>query len=411
MSREDPTLNRRHFLKTAGAAGLGSVFASMNLRADEEKAKVKEKKQEEFPQVPRRKLGRTGVEVSSLGLGANRLDSQIILRSCLRWGISFVDTSNSYMGGESEKQIGEFISRAPELRKKLFIVTKASRARSIEDTEARLKTSLQRLNTETIDLYYGVHGLDEPEQLSTELKEWAEDAKKRGVIRYFGFSTHENMAENLMAAAKCGWVDALMTSYNFRLMQDEKMQQAVEACHKAGVGLIAMKTLGIRTEQSIETEADKKIAGHFLEKGYTQPQAAMKAVLADERIAVACVGMRSVAEVTSGAAAVLDKTELTAGDTSVLEQYARASCSGYCAGCGKVCNSALPEMPYISKIMRYLMYYNGYGDRDLARELYRQIPAGVRSRLPEIDYRAAEAVCPQKMPIGRYIDEAVNKLA
>ncbi|GAJ09915.1 unnamed protein product [marine sediment metagenome] len=61
--------------------------------------------------------------------------------------------------------------------------------------------------------------------------------------------------------------------------------------------------------------------------------------------------------------------------------------------------------------MRYLMYYNSYGAQDRARELFAQIPRKVRSRLLSTDYSTAEAHCPQGMPIGKLMAEAVSKLA
>jgi hypothetical protein len=61
--------------------------------------------------------------------------------------------------------------------------------------------------------------------------------------------------------------------------------------------------------------------------------------------------------------------------------------------------------------MRYLMYCNSYGDKARARELFAQIPNGVRSRLTTMDYASAEARCPQHLPIGKLVAEAVSKLA
>ncbi|MHC4692642.1 MAG: aldo/keto reductase, partial [Planctomycetota bacterium] len=66
---------------------------------------------------------------------------------------------------------------------------------------------------------------------------------------------------------------------------------------------------------------------------------------------------------------------------------------------------------YVSDIMRYLMYYNSYGDRDGARSLFAQIPASVRNKLLDIDYKHAEARCPQHLPISNLVAEAVGKLA
>ena len=121
--------------------------------------------------------------------------------------------------------------------------------------------------------------------------------------------------------------------------------------------------------------------------------------------------MENVTLVRSNVAAVLDKTKLTKQDSRVLSNYAQAVCSGYCAGCGNICDRALPDTPYVSDIMRYLMYYNSYGDRDRARELFAQIPRGVRNRLLAVDYSVAEAHCPQRLPIAQLVAEAVRKLA
>jgi predicted aldo/keto reductase-like oxidoreductase len=379
----------------------------------DEKARPNEQpkaKKDNYPQAPSRKLGKTGVNVPNLGLGCNRLNNQVILRVASQWGITYWDTAHSYVGGNSELTIGKFIARNPEARKNLFIVSKASGAESIAEAEQCLATSLERLKTDYIDLYYGVHGLDEPEQLTAELGQWVKKAKERKLIRFFGFSTHENMAENLDAAAKLDWIDAIMTTYNFRLMQDEKMQAAVEACYKAGIGIIAMKTLGVRTETKVETEADKKIVGHFQAKGFTEMQAKIKAVLRDKRITSACVGMSNIAEVTENAGAVVDKTKLTRQDMQVLGEYAKATCTGYCAGCADICAAAAGE-GHINDVMRCLMYYNGYGDHEMARECFANIPGDTRRRLARADYRLAEVRCPQRLPIAKLVKEALQKLA
>jgi predicted aldo/keto reductase-like oxidoreductase len=281
--------------------------------------------------------------------------------------------------------------------------------------EKRLQTSLERLSTDYIDLYHAVHALTDPSQLTDELRDWVKDAKKRKLIRLFAFTTHSNIAENLAASAKLDWVDAIMTSYNFRLMQDSKIMDAIEACHNKGIGLIAMKTTGKTivgwAQQDIETEEDKKLVDHFLKKGFSEIQATIKLVLDDKRITSACVGMENVDFISSNVAAVLDKTELTKEDFDVFKQYAKATCSGYCAGCTNICKKALPDMPYVSDIMRYLMYYNTYVDKDRARQLFAQIPSEVKNKLLRTDYTIAEARCPQHLPIGKFIAEAVSKLS
>ena len=415
--RKNP-MDRRNFLRAAGAAGIGSVIASRNVFADpnqpapaEPNAPQAEKKAR-YPQLPHRKLGRADVEVPVLSNGVmfNVVENSVILQANLHHGVTYWDTANGYVGGNSELGIGQFFQKNSDVRKDIFLVTKASGARNPEQVEDKLQESLKRMNTDYIDLYYGVHGCDNPEkQLTNELAKWAEEAKKRKLIKYFGFSTHSNMAKCLMAASKLPWIDAIMTSYNVSLMLQPDMKEAVQACNEAGIALIAMKV--IQGAQKTIPEAEEKLLAHFLEKGYTREQALIKIVLDDERITAACIRMENVTLLQTNVAAVLDKTKLTPDDLEALKEYASETCTGYCAGCADICADAVPAMPYTAEVMRYLMYYKSYGDTDRARELFAQLPAAARARLATADYSAAEARCPQHLPITKLMTEPAQRLA
>jgi len=409
MKKEQDTIDRRNFLKTIGAAGLSSVLASTGAIADPNQSSPEEKPK--YPQVPKRKLGKTKVKIPCLSFGTYQVDveNQILLQKTLQYGVNFWDTAYDYAGGNSELGIGKFIDKNPKIRKSLFLATKASNTRAPQEMEKQLATSLERMNTGYVDLYFGLNQCSNPAWLTDEVGKWSKNAKERKLIRFFGFSTHSNMAKCLAAAAKLSWIDVILTSYNFYLMQDNELQAAIDACHKAGIGLIAMKTQGMG--QKIQTDAEKKLVEHFLQLGFTEEQAKIKLVLEDKRFSSACVGMKNVNVFNSNVAAVLDKTELTQADRDIFKEYATATCNGYCAGCAHICNAALPDAPYVSDIMRYLMYYNSYGEHAEARRLFAQLPAGVRNKLLVLDYTLAEARCPQRLPIRSLIAEAVNKLA
>ncbi len=400
------------------AAGLSSALAGCRGKEEEPDAPQPDAKKtaKDDTHMPRRKLGKTGIDVPVLSLGTmfNLIDAQIIRRSTLNHGVNYWDTANVYAGGNSELGIGEFLSKHPEARKNIFIVTKAMGAFTKEAMEEKLQLSFDRMKTNYVDLHY-FHAMEDPAVLNDEIRKYAEEAKKKKLIRYFGFTTHKNMSKCLAAGAKLDWIDVIMTAYNFRLMQDNELQDAIDACHQANIGLIAMKTTGKTTiqrfKQPIETEADKKLIAHFLQLGFTPEQACIKLALQDTRFSSACVQMENTAVLTQNVAAVLDKTKLTRADRNVLTEYARATCNGFCAGCANICNAALPDTPFVSDIMRYLMYYNNYGDRDRARQLFAQIPRNVRNKLLNIDYRLAEARCPQNLPIRNLVAEAVGKLA
>ncbi len=399
-------MERREFLRRVGTAGLGSAVAGLSsARAAEPNAPAKQEAKVQVQKVPRRKLGKTGVEVPVLSLGFGGAGEPAVLRQGLDWGVYQWDTSLVAAGGNSEAAIGKFIAENPQLRKEIFIVTKENESKSAADLEKCLQTSLKRLNTSYVDFYCGVYRMADPAQLTDEVKNWAKSAKDRGLIKFFGFSTHANIEKCLSAAAKTDWIDAVQVKCSFRELQNAQMQEAVDACYKAGVGLIAMKTQG----KPVESDDEKKVVAHFLQKGFTEGQAKIKAVIQDERISTACVNMGSTAMLMTNVAAVLDKTKLAQDDLQIFKEYAAATCSGYCAGCSEICE-AVTGAP-VSDIMRYLMYHNSYGDKQRARDLFAQIPAQTRSRLLSIDYAAAEARCPQRMPIGKLVAEAVNKLA
>jgi len=402
-------------LKTAAGTGIASAIASGSLLAAAidannpvEPNKPVEKK-ETYPQVPTRLLGRAKIPVPVLSFGAmfDIVENQIMLHKTLQWGVNYWDTANMYAGGRSEEGIGMFFAKNPDKRKDVFLVSKASGARDAASRTEKLQTSLRRMNTKYVDLYYGVHGLQNPTDLTDELKQWAAEAKAQGLIRYFGFSIHSNIAECLMAAAKLDWIDGIMTSFNYRLMQDPKIIAAVDACHKAGIALIAMKTQAKR----FDVEEEKPLDKHFLDKGFTDGQAKIKTVLQDERICSACVGMTNVSLLTLSVAAVLDKTELSQNDLEFMNSYAKQTCSGYCAGCADLCASAAPQMPYISDVMRSLMYHKNYGNKALAKEVFASVRSKVNAPIGSIDYRAAETACPNGIKIGKLMTEAERLLA
>ena len=414
MEQNQRNIDRRNFLKGLGAAGLAGSLTLSSCKGKDQptpgdpNTTTKKKKKIILPTRP---LGRTGVKVPVLSLGMmfDVLEKHFVLRRALQLGVTYLDTAHMYLGGNSELGIGKLLSKNPEIRRELFIVSKASFTRTVADVEKCLQTSLKRMKTDYIDLYL-LHDIKGTSRLTNELRDWAARAKKRKLIRFFGFSMHKTLTECLEFGAKLDWIDAIMHSYNFRLMQDKKLNAAIDACHKAGIALIAMKTQGQGQAKKIKTDADRKIVDHFTRRGFTVGQAKLKAVLADERFTNACVGRDNLEHLALNVAAALDKTKLTHEDMDIFTEYAQETCTGYCAGCSRICDAALPHMPYLSDVMRYLMYYNSYGERDAARELFAQIPAHVRGNLLTTDYSSAEACCPQRLPIGKLMAEAVGKL-
>jgi hypothetical protein len=112
----------------------------------------------------------------------------------------------------------------------------------------------------------------------------------------------------------------------------------------------------------------------------------------------------------SNVAAAMDRASLSARDLHLLDQYARETASNYCAGCSTICQTALAEDIPVADVMRYLMYYESYGDYERARSLYGKLSPATRKRLGKIDYSLAENRCPQGIPIARAMRKAQRVL-
>ena len=393
--------SRRDFLKTTGAAGLGLLAAAVPpaLAAAQDPGRV-----------PTRPFGKTGEQVATLSLGGmfDIPSNQLMLRQAVKWGVTYWDTANSYEGGNSELGIGKYFAKYPEDRKSIFLVTKST-AWTLKGMTEHLDLSLERMRTDHIDLFF-VHAIRNISSMSKDIQKWGETAKAQGKIRFFGFSTHSNMEECLLGAAPLGWIDGIMMTYNYRLMHTDAMRRAVDACTRSGIGLTAMKTQGGGQVQTSNAN-ELNLGGRFLQSGYTQGQAKLKAVWENNQIASICSQMPTMALLSENTAAAMNKTRLSALEREALAGNARAGAGGYCAGCTRFCEPALAGAVPVGKVMRYLMYSRSYGNRDYARSRFHSIAPEARAAMARMDYAAAEERCPNGMPIGRLMREALIELA
>jgi len=413
MSENKPNLTRREFFKLTGASGLASITMPLSGQVRAAQAAA----QKGMPVVPRRPFGDTGEMVSSLALGGSQdlMSKQMLMKQAFKLGVRYWDTAHTYEGGNSEKAIGKYFRKYPDDRKSIFLATKSSALSPQQLTES-LRTSLRRMNTTYIDLFLIHHSSNPKSDLTPDIKTWAEDAKARGVLRYFGFSTHTNMAQCLLDASELGWIDGIMASYNYRLMNDSKMERAVAACKAAGIGLVAMKTQArffssyyADTEQ--KDAASEEITDHFMDRGLTPEQAKLKAVWQNPDIASICSEMPNMTILKANVAAAADQKKWSVRDEQHLEKYARETAFGYCAGCGRFCEPTTGERVPISDIMRCLMYDIAYGKHEFAKRTYHDIVPVSHGLLLITDFSEAEKICPQHMPIGELLKTAHERFA
>ena len=397
---------RRDFIKAAGLSGMAATgldAATAMAMATGEQGEGK------ASSVPTRKLGKTGVEVSSLCLGGmfDTLNNQLLLRQAYNWGVTYWDTAEGYGNGMSEEGFGRFFSRNPDARKNIFLATK-TRPGAPEKMTQSLETSLKKLQTDQVDLFF-CHAVTGMSDVGDPIRDWAAEMKKAGKIKFFGFSTHTNMEDCLLGAAKLNWIDVIMFSYNFRLMHGQKMKEAVAACVDAGIGLVAMKTQGSGPAKA-ESEAEVKVVDRFLQGGFSDKQARLKVVWENPNVASICSQMPSLSILSANVAASRDLKALARSDLELFDRFAMETCTGYCAGCGRICREAVGGTVPINDIMRCLMYYRDYGDRDLAREVYSGLSEKARKQVTQVDYTRAEKACPQGLAISKLMVEAARLL-
>jgi uncharacterized protein len=241
MAKKDENgITRRDLIGLGGAAAGAALVGGVALPSLPAEAQAAP-----LPQVPRRVLGKTGKSVPILLMGGSmgfdtKFDPR--LAEAVRFGVNYVDAADCYAGGKSETGLAAYLARAKN-RDRIWITSKSD-DHDPKGFEKTVFQSLDRIGTDYIDMYY-LHDLTKADVLNADLAVTVARLKKAGKFRHFGFSCHAgNVAELLHKAAQTPWVESVMFRYNFRSYGDKELNGAIDAAHKAGVGLIAMKTQG-----------------------------------------------------------------------------------------------------------------------------------------------------------------------
>ena len=409
MSSIQKKHSRRDFLITAGIAGAGSLLSVTTTDGASKPAPGNP----DLPKVPTRPFGKTGQKVSALALGGyfNARENQALLKQAIKMGVTYWETAFSCPG--NKEGYGDYFEKNPDDRKKVFLLAKTT-SRDPDLMSRHLDEALQALHTPYID-FFMIHAVNSIERLDERVRIWAENAKRNRKVRFFGFSTHKNMEHCMLGASKLGWIDGIVTMYNYRLMYIDAMKKAVDACAQAGIALTAIKTQASVSDPAAatgkQTEYTSMLTDRFLKKGFTLEQARLMAVWKDPNICGICSLMPNMTVLMSNIAASSMVSQVSSGDLDLLEQHAIESASEYCAGCAHICEPAVSGRVPISDIMKLLMYSRSYGNHDLAKTFYNKLPESTRKRVADSDYTLAEQKCPQKMAIGRLMREASEQLA
>jgi predicted aldo/keto reductase-like oxidoreductase len=188
-----------------------------------------------------RQLGKTGLQVSAIGLGCAQLGSSSttyaveVVRRALEMGVTYIDVARGY--GDAEIKLGLALEGQ---RKKVIVSTKTG-AKTREDAWREIHESLERLNTDYIDNCH-LHGLHSGDDMSRRLGpggalEALIAAREQGLIRHIGCTSHRS--EALIEAIRRFDFEVILVPMN--IVEREPLDELIPLCREKGVGVTIMK--------------------------------------------------------------------------------------------------------------------------------------------------------------------------
>jgi aryl-alcohol dehydrogenase-like predicted oxidoreductase len=206
--------------------------------------------------MEKRTLGRTGLQVSALGLGCmgmsefygpnNEAESIEVIHKAIDAGVTFLDTADMYGNGHNEELVGRALRGR---RHEVVLATKFGNVRDRDGTflgvngkpeyvRSACEASLQRLSVDTIDLYYQ-HRVDPDTPIEDTVGAMA-DLIREGKVRFLGLS--EAGPQTLRRAQAVHPITALQTEYSLWTRDPEG--EILPVVGELGIGFVAYSPLG-----------------------------------------------------------------------------------------------------------------------------------------------------------------------
>lgn len=287
--------------------------------------------------MEKRTLGRTGLQVAVVGFGAmpiggiyGPVDDAVSLKAlhaAIDAGMNFIDTSDAYGEGHSERVVGAFLKERPD-RDQIIVCTKGGNnmvtgVRNFTPDYIRgcVESSLQRLGVDTIDLYL-LHNPTLQNMQECDSYDVLETCKAQGKIKHWGVSV--NTLAECEYVISSGVPAAMQMEYNL-LVQDSA--DVFARAHTAGVGVISRVPLvrgllsGRIDERVTFAEGDRRrqilaperiapllpkvcqITDIIAPSGLSLAAAAMRFCVSNPDIAVTIPGVRTPEQARANAAA------------------------------------------------------------------------------------------------------------
>jgi aryl-alcohol dehydrogenase-like predicted oxidoreductase len=305
-----------------------------------------------------RLLGRTGIRVSPFCLGTmmfggqtTEADSTRIIHKALDLGINFIDTADMYAASESEKIVGRAIKGR---RDKIVLATKGRHKMGDSPNDwgasrlhmrQALDASLERLNTDYVDLYY-IHAPDYDTPVEETLR-FFDDAVHQGKILYPACSNFRawRVGEALWTSDKLGLARIAAVQPLYNLVNRDIEVELLPLCQAHGLGVVTYSPLargiltakykpgqafpaGSRAARNDKrmTEAElrdeslaiaEQLAAHCAKKGVAPSQFALAWCLANPILTAVILGPRTMEQFDDNLAA--QKVEITDADEAFID--------------------------------------------------------------------------------------------
>lgn len=403
MAQSDNSgLTRRNFLAAAGAAAAG--LAAARIASAEPTATGPAASQPASPHTAHYAMlpfGKTGLKVSVVGFGAIKISppvGQRLLKTAIDSGVNVVHTARGYGKGKSIASIGTFLKESPEYRKKIVLCLKEEP--SVK--EADLDKDLQNLNTDYVDVY--LPQLQKPEQgVMEDAIAAMENLKKKGKIRFGGFTCHEDMlgvCQLVLDKAPKAYDATLISTAMVRPRDgkpdtDEKAVKMIGYLKQLrinGVGVISMKS----GASGVVGQGAEAYGSHMR-------------VLADVGVSTCITSFASIKEIENAMAAGLGNPKMTSRDVAAWEQQWLAS--GWpCTMCGS-CSSACPAGLPVAALMRMAMYRDHYRMASHAKQEFADLGISQAAVAACEGCTSCSGVCPVGLASAAKVRQVVSNLA
>ena len=322
-SETELDVGRRGFLKGAALAGVSAVIATDKIAGAVAATQAKHEPALDNFQIPRRSLGRTGLECSILGMGgfhlatvADQAEINNMVAKAIDYGINLFDNAWEYLNGLSEERMG--IALRSKRDSVILVSSVCTHGRKQDVAMRMLEQSLVRLQTDHLDVWqiHEVIYCNDPElsYASDGVLEALTKARQQGKVRFVGFDGHKHPAIHLEMLSRGYPFDTVEMPLNpldpnFRSFE----RNVLPVANERGIGILGIKSMGG--------------SGELISKGAFTPSEAL-AYAMSLPVATTISGMDSMEVLDQNLAILRDFKTLSADHMQMLRDHGKQFADG-----------------------------------------------------------------------------------